>query len=95
MHFKHKHMDCNHKIIGGHHASKFGTIYSNGGHIRLNYTHTSISSPVVEGGPVSQHASQNDDSVFASTPLLHPNWSNSRSQTTFSLEWGALYPVLV
>ena len=34
-------MDCNHSI-GGHHASKFGIIYSDGGHIGLNYTHASL-----------------------------------------------------
>ena len=39
LHFKQ--MDCNHKI-GGHHASKYGIIYSNGGHIGFNYTHTSL-----------------------------------------------------
>ena len=27
---------------GGHHALKFGIIYSNGGHIGFNYTHTSF-----------------------------------------------------
>ena len=41
MYFKHKHMDSNHKIWG-HHASKFGIIYSNGGHIGFDYTHTSL-----------------------------------------------------
>ena len=41
MHFKHKHMDYNVKIRG-HHASKFAIIYSNGGHIGFNYTHTSL-----------------------------------------------------
>ena len=30
--------------FGGHHASKFGIIYSNGGHIGFNYNHTSLSS---------------------------------------------------
>ena len=29
-------------IFVGHHASKFGIIYSNGGHIGFNYTHTSL-----------------------------------------------------
>ena len=28
--------------IWGHHASKFGIIYGNGGHIGFNYTHTSL-----------------------------------------------------
>ena len=28
--------------FGGHHASKFGITYSNGGHIGFNYTHTSL-----------------------------------------------------
>ena len=28
--------------FGGHHAFKFGIIYSNGGHIGFNYTHTSF-----------------------------------------------------
>ena len=42
-HFKHKHMDWNHKI-GGQHALKFSIIYSNGGHIGFNYTHTSLKS---------------------------------------------------
>ena len=28
--------------FGGHHASKFGIIYSNGGHIGFYYTHTSL-----------------------------------------------------
>ena len=42
MHFKHKHMDCNHIKFGGHHASKFGIIYSNHGHIGFNKTHTSL-----------------------------------------------------
>ena len=41
MHSKHKHMDCNHKIWG-HHATKIGITYSNGGHIGFNYTHTSL-----------------------------------------------------
>ena len=41
MHFKHKRMDCNRKIRG-HYASKFCIIYSNGGHIGFNYTHTSL-----------------------------------------------------
>ena len=35
-------MDWNHKIWG-HHASKFGIIYSNGGHLGFHYTHTSLS----------------------------------------------------
>ena len=43
MHFKQKHMDCNYKIWD-HHASTFGIIYSNGGHIIFNYTHTSLKS---------------------------------------------------
>ena len=34
-------MDYNHKI-GGHHALKFGIIYSNGDHIGFNYNHTSF-----------------------------------------------------
>ena len=29
--------------FGVHHALTFGIIYSNGGHIRFNYTHTSLS----------------------------------------------------
>ena len=37
LHFKHEHMECER-----HHASKFGIIYSNGGHLGLNYTHTSL-----------------------------------------------------
>ena len=28
LHLKHKHMDCNHKIWGGHHVSKFGILYN-------------------------------------------------------------------
>ena len=38
MHFKPKHMDWNHKMWG----SKFCIIYSDGGHIGFNYTHTSF-----------------------------------------------------
>ena len=30
-------------FLWGHHASKFGIIYSNGGHFGFNYTHTSLS----------------------------------------------------
>ena len=34
--------------FGGHHASKFGIIYSNGGHIGFNYAHTSLNRLCIE-----------------------------------------------
>ena len=44
MHYKHKHMDLNHKIWGVTMHLKVGIIYRNGSHIGFNYTPTSVSS---------------------------------------------------
>ena len=47
MHFKPKHLDFIHIKFGGHHASNFVIIYSDGGHIGFNYTHTSTREHIV------------------------------------------------
>ena len=42
MHLKHTNTWIAIIKFGGHHASKSGIIYCNGGHIAFNYTHTSL-----------------------------------------------------